>query len=127
MSDAQSFVDSWSKVWRGRESNPQLYMELLHEGCPLVNPLGGGTREDLPRIFESFLEVEPDIRVVPTRSGETEDGVLIEWVNTGTLHGRPVELRGADRFTLRDGKASEGFSYFDPRPFLEDAPTTTER
>ena len=127
MSDAQLFVDTWSKVWRGRESNPRLYMELLHEGCRLVNPLGGGTREDLPRIFEAFLEVEPDIRVVPTRSGETEDGVLIEWVNTGTLHGRPVELRGADRFTLRDGKASEGFSYFDPRPFLEDAPTTTER
>jgi hypothetical protein len=119
MSDAESFVDTWSKVWRGPDSDPRLYMELLHGGCPLINPLSRGTREDLPKIFEAFLEVEPDIRVVPTRWAETEDGVLIEWVNTGTLHGAPFELRGVDRFTLKEGKASEGVSYFDPRPFLE--------
>jgi hypothetical protein len=40
-------------------------------------------------------------------------------VNTGTLRGAPFELRGADRFTLRDGKGTEGYSYFDPRPLLE--------
>jgi hypothetical protein len=100
MTDAQSFVDSWSRVWRGRDSDPQLYMSLLHQGCVLINPLSAGTREDLPKIVEAFLAVEPDIRVVPTRWGETADGVLIEWVNTGTLHGAPFELRGADRFTL---------------------------
>lgn len=119
MSDAEAFVESWSKVWNGPDSNPTLYMEILHEGCRLVNPIAEGTREELPRIFESFLEVEPDLRVVPTRWAETNDGVLIEWVNTGTLHGQPIELRGADRFTLRDGKATEGHSYFDPRPFLD--------
>jgi len=125
MTAAQSFVDSWSTVWRGHDSDPQRYMALLHEGCPLINPLSAGTREDLPKIFQAFLAVEPDIRVVPTRWGETADGVLIEWVNTGTLRGVPFELRGVDRFTLRDGKASEGYSYFDPRPFLQgqEAPT----
>jgi hypothetical protein len=35
------------------------------------------------------------------------------------LNGARVELHGADRFTLREGKATEGRSYFDPRPFLE--------
>jgi hypothetical protein len=123
MSDAQAFVDSWSKVWRGRESDPQLYMELLHEGCPLINPINAVRREDLPAFMEAFLEMEPDVRVVPTRWAETEDGVLVEWVNTGTLNGTPFELRGADRYTLRDGKASEGVAYFDPRPFLEGAAT----
>ena len=127
MTDAQSFVDSWSRVWRGRDSDPQLYMSLLHQGCVLINPLSAGTREDLPKIVEAFLAVEPDIRVVPTRWGETADGVLIEWVNTGTLHGPPFELRGADRFTLRDGKASAGYSYFDPRPFLEGQEAPTDR
>jgi hypothetical protein len=39
-------------------------------------------------------------------------------VNTGTLNGSPVEIRGVDRYTLRDGKATEGYSYFDPRPLL---------
>src|SRR5215510_7266991 len=58
--------------------------------------------------------------VSPTRWAETADGtVLIEWVNTGTLCGAPVELRGADRFTLKEGKACEGRSYLDPRPFLQ--------
>lgn len=126
MRDAASFVKNWSNVWRGRDSDPQLYMGLLHEGSRLVNPISAGTREDLPQIFEAFLDVEPDIRVVPTRWAETADGVLIEWVNTGTLHGKPFELHGADRFTLSDGKASEGFSYFDPRPFLDNRAATDE-
>jgi hypothetical protein len=39
VTDAQSFVDRRSKVWNGRDSDPQLYMELLHEGCPLINPV----------------------------------------------------------------------------------------
>jgi SnoaL-like domain len=119
MTDAQAFVESWSKVWHGRDSDPQRYMELLHEGCPLINPLNTVTREELPEFFEGVLAIEPDIRVVPTRWAETDDGVLIEWVNTGTLHGDPFELRGADRYTLRDGKATEGYAYFDPRPFLD--------
>jgi len=118
MADSHSFVDSWSKVWRGRDSDPQLYLSLLHEGCPLINPISEIRREDLPTFMEAILEMEPDIRIVPTRWGETADGVLIEWVNTGTLYGVPFELHGADRYTLRDGMGSEGYSYFDPRPFV---------
>lgn len=56
-------------------------------------------------------EAEPDIAVVPTHWAETADGnVLIEWLNTGTLR-RPFELRGADRYTLKDEKATEGHDY----------------
>jgi len=118
MKNAQAFVENWSKVWRGPNSDPQLYMSLLHEGCLLVNPVSSGTRENLPEIMQGFLSAEPDVHIVPTRWTETADGVIIEWMNTGTLHGAPFELRGVDRFTLRDGKATEGYSYFDPRPFL---------
>jgi ketosteroid isomerase-like protein len=121
MTEAEAFVENWSRVWRGPDSDPQLYMELLHEGCPLINPISEGKREDLPQIFEAFLKLEPDIRVIPTRWAATEDGVLVEWLNTGTVRGEPFELRGADRFTLRDGKATKGYSYFDPRPFLDGA------
>src|SRR5215218_5826415 len=49
MTEAEAFVENWSKVWRGRDSDPQRYMELLHEGCPLFNPISPGTREDLPK------------------------------------------------------------------------------
>ncbi len=125
MTDGEAFVENWSKVWRGADSDPDLYMDLLHEGCPLINPINEITREDLPGFMAAFLEMVPDVRVVPTRWAQTDDGVLIEWVNTGTLNGAPFALRGADRYTLLDGKASEGVAYFDPRPFLEEpaAPT----
>jgi hypothetical protein len=41
-----------------------------------------------------------------------------------TLNGTPFELRGADRYVLRDGKGIEGFSYFDPRPLLDGQATS---
>jgi hypothetical protein len=126
MTEAEAFVENWSKVWNGRDSDPRLYMELLHEGCPLVNPLNTVTREELPEFFEAVLAIEPDIRVVPTRWAETDDGILIEWVNTGTLQGDALELRGADRYTLKDGKATEGHAYFDPRTFLDAQAAPTE-
>lgn len=126
MRDAKWFVESWSKVWNGPESDPELYMQLLHEGCRLVNPINEIRREDLPEFMKAVLEMEPDIRVVPTRWAETEGGVLIEWVNTGTLHGVPFELRGVDRYTLRGGKATEGYAYFDPRPLLAASAASTE-
>jgi hypothetical protein len=42
------------------------------------------------------------------------------------LGGTPFEIRGVDLYTLRDGKASEGVSYFDPRPLLRDEPAAAE-
>jgi hypothetical protein len=119
MSKVEAFVERWSRVWNGPDSDPDLYMGLLHEGCPLINPLNEIKREDLPEFMAAVLQNEPDIRVEPVRWAETDDGVLIEWVNRGTVGGAPFELYGADRYTLRDGKGSEGYSYFDPRPFLE--------
>lgn len=126
MTQAELFVENWSKVWNGHESDPRLYMELLHEGCPLINPLNTITREELPEFFDAVLAIEPDIRVAPTRRAATDDGVLIEWINTGTLQGAKFELRGADRYTLKDGKASKGYAYFDPRPFLDAQAAPTE-
>lgn len=120
MTEAEAYVETWSKVWRGRDRDPQLYLQLLHEGCPLINPINPIKREDLRQFVEAVLEAEPDIRVVPTRRAETADGsVLIEWLTTGRLHGAPLELRGADRYTLKDGKATEGHAYSDPRRFLD--------
>jgi hypothetical protein len=61
------------------------------------------------------------------RLAAADDGVLIDWVTTGTLHGGPFELRGADRCSLRDGKATEGYAYFDPRPFLDGQPAPSDQ
>ena len=117
MSDAQTFVENWLRVWRDRDG--QAYAELLHEDCVLDNPITQIPREQLPQFVDSLLAAWPDHRITATRWAATDDGVLIEWVATGTLLGSPIELRGADRYTLRDGKVVEGVAYFDPRPVLE--------
>jgi hypothetical protein len=59
MNAAEAFVEKWSKVWRGPDSDPQLCMGLLHEGCPLVNPINQIKREDLPGFMTALLEMEP--------------------------------------------------------------------
>ena len=116
MSDAEAFVDNWLRVWRDRDGHG--YAELLHEGCVLDNPIAPIPRRQLPTFVEELLAIWPDHRIAATRWAATDDGVLIEWVATGTLPGGPIELRGADRYTLKDGKVAEGVAYFDPRPLL---------
>ena len=116
-SEAQSFVDNWLRVWRERDGHA--YAELLHEDCVLENPISAIPRDELPKFVDSLLAIWPDHRIAATRWAATDDGVLIEWVATGTLPGGPIELRGADRYTLRDGKVAEGVAYFDPRRLLE--------
>jgi SnoaL-like domain len=119
----EEFVERWSRVWNGPDSDPELYLSLLHPGCRLTNPMSPITREELPQFMGSILAMVPDIRVVPIQWAETAEGVVIEWLNTGTLHGEPFQIRGVDIYTLQDGKGSEGISYFDPRPLLRAAPT----
>jgi ketosteroid isomerase-like protein len=121
LADAKAFVDSWTKAWRDR--NGQAYAALLHEDAVLSIPQGTMTRETVPQFIDSLLAVWPDHRITTTRWAATREGelvhVIFEWVATGTLPGGPIELRGADRYTLRDGKVTEGIAYFDPRPVLE--------
>lgn len=115
--DAQRFVEDWLRVWRDRDGHA--HADLLHEDCVFDNRMGPITREQPPQFVDSLLAIWPDHRIEATRWGATADGVLIEWVATGTLPGGPIELRGADRYTLWDGKVTEGVAYFDPRPVLE--------
>ncbi|HEU5471814.1 MAG TPA: nuclear transport factor 2 family protein [Actinophytocola sp.] len=112
MAEAKEFVEHWTRIWA--EHDGAGWPELLHEGCELRNPLGTVPRSALPGYMANLLRAMPDHTLTPTGWGETADGVLIEWVMTGG----GVEIRGADRFTLRDGRATEGFAYFDPAPMI---------
>jgi ketosteroid isomerase-like protein len=111
------FVEGWSRLWR--EHDGPGWPDLFHEGAVLRNPMGEVGRADLPGFMEALVALAPDHRLAASRWGTTPDDVLIEWVMTGTLPGGPVEIHGADRFTLRDGRATEGSAYFDPRPWIE--------
>jgi ketosteroid isomerase-like protein len=127
LNDAQAFLTGWSKAWRDRDGHA--YADLLHDDAVLIIPQGTMTRQTVSQFIHGLLEVWPDHRIEVTRWAATREGELVqvtfEWVATGTLPGGPIELRGADRYTLRDGKVTEGVAYFDPRPVLErsQAPT----
>lgn len=129
MADAKAFVDNWHKAWRDRDG--QAYAGLLHEDAVLYIPQGTMTRETVPQFIDGLLAVWPDHRITATRWAATREGelvhVIFEWVATGTLPGGPIELRGADRYTLRDGKVTEGVAYFDPRPVLERQEVPTDQ
>ncbi len=76
-SDAEAFVETWSRVWRGRDSDPQLYMTLLHDGCPLINPINAIKREDLPQFMEAVLAIaRAHVRLL-RRAHRNSPGVLV--------------------------------------------------
>jgi ketosteroid isomerase-like protein len=114
---ADTFVEQWTAVWRDHDA--ERWQELIHEAGVLHNPLGELKWADLPGYMTGLVASIAAHRITPLRWGATEDGVLIEWVMTGSAQGTPFEIHGADRFTLRDGCAVEGVAYFDPRPLLE--------
>jgi hypothetical protein len=116
--EAADFVQRWAAVWR--EHDGDAWPDLLHDECVLRNPIGAIKREDLPGYMSSLVSGIEEHQITPIRWGETTDGVLIEWVMSGRLPSGSFEICGADRFTLRDGRAVDGVAYFDPRPLLRE-------
>ena len=57
MTEAEAFVELVEGLARPRQ-RARLYMELLREGCPLINPINPIKREDLPTFVEAVLEAE---------------------------------------------------------------------
>jgi ketosteroid isomerase-like protein len=120
--EAARFVARWEAIWH--EHDGEAWPDLLHDGCVLRSPIGEVKREDLPAYMRRLVASIEEHRIKPLRWGETTDGVLIEWVMSGRIASAPFEIHGADRFTLRDGRALDGVAYFDPRPLLHERSTT---
>ncbi len=68
---------------------------------------------EIPDYLRRVKTLVPDISLRPLRWAQTEDGVLIEWEISGTFRDQQLSWRGADRFTLRGDRATEGVAYFD--------------
>ena len=117
LTEAETFVDNWARVWRDHDGHA--YAAMLDEDCVLRNPIATMTREQLPQFVETLLKVWQNHSIRATHWAHHGDDVMIEWVATGRLPKGEIELRGTDRFTLRDGKVCDGVSYFDPRRFFE--------
>lgn len=114
---AQSFVQEWARIWR--EHDGENWPQMFHEGFVARNPLGDVQREQLPAFMANLLSSMPDHAIRLTHWAATTDGVLLEWIMTGTLPTGPIEISGVDRFTLKGGKSTDGAAYFDPRPMIQ--------
>ena len=61
----------------------------------------------------------PDFRAELERWSAAGNAVFLELTLRANVGAREVRVPAVDRFLLRDGRAVERVSFFDPRPFLE--------
>ena len=127
MSDETTqFVEEFEAMWR--HPTPDGFAALFHPEGRLRHP---SMPEAIPAAqaagyMQTLQKTLPDISLeVHTWAANGAD-VLLEYTLSASVNGQTVQWGGADRFTLRDGRAIEGVAYFDTRP-LQAALETAER
>jgi steroid delta-isomerase-like uncharacterized protein len=95
--------------------------EDLVEVWPVVGRLTG--RQAVRDHFAGIFAAMPDFHIDIERMAADGDTVFVHWHLTGTFTGapflgieatgRPVDLRGTDCFTVRDGKVVANFIAYD--------------
>jgi ketosteroid isomerase-like protein len=122
--DAEAWVAGFIEGWKTPRSATAFaahFRSYLAPDVRLIQP-------QMPtivghRAFEAEF-AEPLFALIPDLHGEIErwaasaSNIYIELTLSGTLGGRPVRWRVCDRVTLRDGRAIERESYFDPSPLI---------
>ncbi|MGH2963777.1 MAG: nuclear transport factor 2 family protein [Solirubrobacterales bacterium] len=116
MSDAERFMEKFTAIWAAPD--PDRFTELFHAEGKLLHPGMEQpiSAEEIPDYIRGIKAALPDVSLAVERWLAGEDFVLIEWVMGGTLFGRDVRWAGADRFTLRGDRATDGVAYFDSLP-----------
>jgi ketosteroid isomerase-like protein len=110
------FVDRFAAGWR--DPSPEAFMPILHDDVRMIQPLMPDLTgyEGLRRFLNGTLALIPDLRGEVVRWGAQGDDLFVELRMHGTLGGRPIAWNVVDRFRLREGKATERETYFDPAP-----------
>jgi ketosteroid isomerase-like protein len=117
-SEPEDFVSRFADFWA--EPSPQRLPELLHPDVVLVQPLA-------PRMvgiqaaqtqFQRFWYVLPDLRAHVDHWCGDRDLVFIEFRLHARIGGNSIEWPNVNRLQLRDGKAIERITYFDPLAIL---------
>lgn len=116
--DAADFVARFAEFWT--HPDPDDLTRLLTDDVHLVQPLSPPTRgiDAAHAAFRRLFAQFPDLHARVDRWRGDDTYVFIEFHLIVTLGKTVVEWPAIDRFTLREGKASERVSYFDPLPLL---------
>jgi ketosteroid isomerase-like protein len=117
-SNPEEFVSQFAEFWRN--PSPQRLSELLHEDVVLVQPLAApmvGIRAAQAE-FQRIWCCLPDLRAHVDRWCGGADVVFIEFRLHARIGSTSIEWPNVNRLTLRDGKATERVTYFDPLAIL---------
>ncbi len=112
------FVARFTAGWAHPE--PATLVALLTPSAraraPLTPEVRG--RQQMQRVFESVLELMPDLHVEVHDWASFNDGVFIEFTLSGSLGKRLLRWDVVDLFVLEGSLASERVTYFDSMPLL---------
>jgi hypothetical protein len=122
---AARWVASFEEGWAAPASAAAFFAHfapILDPGIRLVQPQMPATTglEAFERDFVvPLFELMPDVRATVGNWASFGETIFIDLTITGTLRGgRRVSWHACDRVVLRDGRAVERESYFDPSPIL---------
>lgn len=123
--DAAAWVAHFAEGWSAPAGARQFcahFAPVLDPGIRLIAPQTPTTigLEAFERDFaEPLFELIPDVRAHVDGWASCGPTIFINLTISGTLRrGRSVQWRAVDRVELRDGRAIERESHFDPSPLL---------
>lgn len=118
MSDTDRFALAFADFWK--HPTPERMADILHPEVVLLQPLaapmhGLAAAQDEFRRLWGWL---PDLQAEVDRWRGEGDLLFIEFRLRARLGSEQIEWPVIDRFHLREGKAVERTTYFDPLPLL---------
>ena len=118
MSNTDRFVAAFADFWR--RPAPERMPEILHADIVLLQPLAAPMLgiEAAQAEFRRLWHFLPDLQAKVDRWRGEGELLFVEFRLCAHMAGEYVEWPVIDRFLLRDGKAVERVTYFDPLPVL---------
>ena len=118
MSNQERYVEMFTAYWN--DPDPRRYAEHYHREANITRPGGGPpiSPQEAQQQVAQLKALIPDLRLKPTRTDGSGDALWIEWLLTGTVAGQKLQVRGADRITLKGDRVIETATYYDSLDLL---------
>lgn len=111
--DVQQFIQRFTRIWRSLSAEE--YPTLYHDDAKILDPGMDAPIEGagLQGYIRGLLAICPDLELTPAHWAFHDGSLFVDWTLNGTVAGKRIHLRGADRFELEGDRARFGIAYFD--------------
>lgn len=109
------FAQRWSRP-AAADLRDLMHADTRNQIPPMREP---ADREGVIEHFRGVLRQLPDLRIEVERWAPTGDAVMIEWIASATVAGKPLTWSGVDRFNVRGDRMYEAMVYWDTRGLAE--------